>query len=136
MNAPREQEGRVKKDQGAKAPRTSARKEGKTSCSNQGLRFSQDVFLQLGCGSVNIRSLVYSFQHRTVSVKLDLRRTPKCQAFAWAPMSKVTLVFVNRSSVCVRQVWAQIRMGGRSPPFRSYPGKQKPIGKMATLLGS
>ena len=32
--------------------------------------------------------------------------------------------------------WAQIRMGGRSPPFRSYPGKQKPIGRMATLLGS
>ena len=72
----------------------------------------------------------------TVSVRLPFRSGPRCQAWAYWPIARTSSICGIAAKSRLRHSGAHSRRGGRSPPFASWPGKQKPIGTMATRLAS
>ena len=62
---------------------------GKISSSNQGFLLSHMLLRGLGWGSAR-DSGQYSFQFFTVSVRLSFCRSPRCQAWAYWPMTSVS----------------------------------------------
>jgi hypothetical protein len=127
-------------DDGCRCDRTQAstqatccRSRGTRSRSNQGLRRSHMLFRGLGCGSGTISG--QECRHAVTRAVTEGPASGMWYAWAYSPTTSVSRTLFSCLRAFSRHATAHSGRGGRSPDLPA-PGKQNPIGSIATRRAS
>lgn len=112
---------------------TRARRSGSSSFSNHEFRRSHMLLRGLGCGKGTMRGQ-YS-RHDWTMLVTDAPASGRWYACAYQPTTSVSCRFRRCRNNSSRHAGAHSGRGGASPAL-PMPGKQKPIGRIATRFGS